>query len=79
MNEEENLKKINITELDDDMLDAVSGGLSVKKSEDGYTLYDKDGNILAFFSSLKELESFTSKLVQVVGKRCTHGLSWYIS
>jgi hypothetical protein len=66
-----------LTKLEDDVLDNVSGGFSVQKNQEGYAVYDKDGNTLAFFSNLQELKSFTSKLVQVVGERCT-GLSWYI-
>ena len=79
MSEKNNLANNSIAKLDDELLDAVSGGLSVKKDEKGYTVYDKDGNMLAFFSDLQELESFTGELVSVVGKRCIHGLSYYIS
>lgn len=77
MKEEKNLAN-SMTKLDDDVLDNISGGFSVEKNQEGYAVYDKDGNTLAFFSSLQELKDFTSKLVHVVGERCT-GLSWYIS
>ena len=79
MSELNNLNQPDRIELDDDLLARVQGGLSLRKSDTGYTVYDHNGDILAFFTNAKEVEIFAKRLISTVGKDCGIGLSWLLT